>query len=95
MRGGETRRVNISVAPTKDAAEDWAQQIVSRALGLAAMIGCTPGYYNVEGEMDRIPPEQQMIMARSGLWGRGIEDYVPILEQWRTEGGMEGIEISC
>lgn len=84
----------FAVAPTKDAAEDWAQQIVSRALGLAAMIGCTPGYYNVEGEMDRIPPEQQMIMARSGLWGRGIEDYVPVLEQWRADGGMKGIEIS-
>lgn len=84
----------FAVLPNPSAAEDWAQRIMSHAARGAAMMGCTPGYYNMEGKLESIPPEQRMIMARSGIWGRGIEDFAPILEDWRTEGRMEGIEVS-
>ena len=43
--------------------------------------------------MDRMPPEAQMMVARSGLWGHGIEDFLSYLEEWRAEGGMNGIEV--
>jgi len=34
-----------------------------------------------------------MKMARSGVWGRGIEDFLAHVEAWRAEGNMQGIEV--
>lgn len=66
-----------------------------RSAPSAGIIGCTPGYFNAEGALDRTPPEMQMVMTRSGLWGHGMEDFVRVLEEWREEGNMQGIEILC
>jgi hypothetical protein len=62
---------------------------------MAAIIGCTPSYFNLEGAIDRVPQQQQqqMQMARSGLWGHGIEDFLKYIEGWRAEGNMKGIEV--
>jgi cation diffusion facilitator CzcD-associated flavoprotein CzcO len=57
------------------------------------VMGCTPSYFNMEGLLDRLPPEKQARMARSGLWGHGIEDFLKHLEAWHTEGNMQGIEV--
>lgn len=83
----------FEVASTAAAVEDWALQIQMRSLCTAAMMGCTPSYFNLEGALDRIPPEQQMKMSRSGLWGHGMEDFLGHVEAWRTEGSMKGIEV--
>jgi hypothetical protein len=64
-----------------------------RSAPMAAMIGCTPNYFNLEGDIDRAPPEEHMRMARSGLWGHGIENLVDLMEAWRAKGNMEGIEV--
>ena len=53
----------------------------------------TPRYINVEGEVDRAPPENQMVLARSGLWGSGIEHWLALIEGWRAEGNIKGIEV--
>lgn len=58
---------------------------------MAAIVGCTPSYFNLEGAIDRAPPEAQIIMARSGLWGKGIEDFLECVEAWRRKGTMQGI----
>jgi cation diffusion facilitator CzcD-associated flavoprotein CzcO len=83
----------FAVTTTATAAEDWGMQVLMRSAPMAAIVGCTPSYFNVEGGIDRTPPEFQMIMARSGLWGHGIEDFVRIVETWREEGSMQGIEV--
>jgi cation diffusion facilitator CzcD-associated flavoprotein CzcO len=83
----------FAVTTTAAAAEDWGMQVLMRSAPMAAIVGCTPSYFNVEGGIDRTPPEFQMIMARSGLWGHGIEDFVRIVEAWREEGSMQGIEV--
>lgn len=90
----KTAGTPFSIAATKDAAETWAQEVMSRALGMAALAGCTPGYYNVENELAKLPPEIQMVMARSTIWGRGIEDWATVLEEWRAAGDIKGIEIT-
>ncbi|KAF2865542.1 hypothetical protein BDV95DRAFT_256250 [Massariosphaeria phaeospora] len=90
------RRANgkpFAVAPTAAAAEDWGTQVMMRSPPMAAIAGCTPSYFNVEGGIDRAPPEMQMIMARSGVWGHGVEDFDGIVEAWRKEGGMQGLEV--
>jgi cation diffusion facilitator CzcD-associated flavoprotein CzcO len=83
----------FAVTATAEAAGNWGMQILMRSPPMAAIAGCTPGYFNVEGGIDKAPPEIQMLMARSGLWGHGIEDFVGCLERWREEGTMQGIEV--
>jgi hypothetical protein len=34
-----------------------------------------------------------MKIARSGLWGNGIEDFIENVESWCAEGNMQGIEV--
>jgi hypothetical protein len=34
---------------------------------MLAQTGCIPGYFNVEGEIDRAPPKMQAIMAGFGV----------------------------
>ncbi len=87
--GGQPFAVTTSIA----AAENWGMQVLMRAAPMAAMIGCTPGYFNLEGGLDRVPPEAQMMVARSGLWGHGIENFLEHVEMWRAENGMQDIEV--
>jgi hypothetical protein len=83
----------FAVAPTAEAVEEWGLQVLMNSAPMAAIMGCTPGYFNVEGLIDRAPPEEQMKMARSSLWGRGIENFLVLIEAWRDEGSMKGIEL--
>jgi len=83
----------FTVASTATAADDWGLQVMMRSLPMAAISGCTPSYFNLEGGIDRMSPEEQMKMARSGLWGQGIEDFVEHIEAWRADGSMHGIEV--
>jgi len=83
----------FAITPNTAAVDAWGMQILMNAAPMAAIVGCTPSYFNLEGEIDRVPPEAQMIMARSGLWGKGIEDFLVRIEAWRAEGNMQGIEV--
>ncbi|KAI7223139.1 hypothetical protein KC343_g10882, partial [Hortaea werneckii] len=82
------------VEPEVEAQEEWARLIMSKAASFAAMRGCTPGYYNLEGENDKIadmPPEAQMKAARNAIWGDGFLSYLKVLEDWRAEGNLRGL----
>jgi cyclohexanone monooxygenase len=46
---------------------------------------CTPGYYNNEG--------QSGAGLGVGLYTPGINAFNRLLEQWRAEGDMDGLEI--
>ncbi|KAJ5827284.1 hypothetical protein N7447_004047 [Penicillium robsamsonii] len=83
--------VQFVVAPSTEAAEDWGMQLMMHSAPMGVAIGCTPGYFNLEGDLDRMPPQKQMVLARSGLWGSGIEHWLGIIEKWRAEGDMKGI----
>ncbi|KAL4898664.1 FAD/NAD(P)-binding domain-containing protein [Aspergillus ambiguus] len=90
------RRANgahVVIAPSTEAAEDWGMQVMLHSAPMGAGIGCTPGYFNLEGDLDRMLPEKQMVLARSGLWGSGIEHWLEIIENWRAEGDMMGIVV--
>ena len=49
--------------------------------------GCTPGYYNNEGQ-----PSQKS-RQNSFFFGEP-EEFVKLLEGWRADGGMKGLELS-
>ena len=85
----------FTIEPTAEAEEEWSMQILSRAAHFAALAGCTPGYLNREGEMDRISGmEERMKAAKGAIWGDGILDYVNVLEGWRAQGNLSGLEVT-
>lgn len=84
----------VAVEPTAEAEEAYAQKIMGMALVSAPVAGCTPGYNNREGEVDKVSSvEGKMAMARMGVWGQGIASFERFLEEWRREGRMVGVEV--
>lgn len=81
------------VVASAEAVEDWGMQVMMHSAPMGVAIGCTPGYFNLEGDLDRVLPEQQMVLARSGLWGSGIEHWLEIIENWRADSEMKGIVV--
>ena len=83
----ETRaRGGTTVEPTIEGQEDWARVIESVQLGPNSFFEtCTPGYYNNEGK------------GGGGLGGGaytpGINAFNALLEEWRAEGSMAGLEL--
>ena len=76
------------VEPSAAAQEDWVQTIrsTSNAAAMQFAADCTPGYFNNEGE-------------KTFRWYLG-EPYAPgfyafedLLERWRNDGGMAGLEL--
>ena len=85
----------FTIEPTAEAEEEWAMQVLYRAAALAGLAGCTPGYLNREGEMDRISkPEDRMRAARMAIWGEGIASYVETIQDWRNQGDLRGLEVT-
>jgi len=90
------RRANgkpFAVNTTLEGAENWGMQVLMHAAGMAAIAGCTPGYFNVEGEADKVPEELQMKFAKSAVWGHGGVSYVKVLGDWMAEGKFSGLEV--
>ncbi|KAJ6006028.1 hypothetical protein N7451_003972 [Penicillium sp. IBT 35674x] len=87
--------VHFAVVPFDEAAEDWGMQVMMQSAPMGVALGCTPGYFNLEGDLDRAlkEPERQMALARSGIWGSGIEHWLQIIEDWRANGDMRGIMV--
>ncbi|KAF2100250.1 FAD/NAD(P)-binding domain-containing protein [Rhizodiscina lignyota] len=86
----------VILEPTLDAGEEWTQRLLGTAAGMMHTVGCTPNYYNQEGDLQRKAakgPKERMQLMRAGIWGTGIINYVNILRKWREDGGMEGMSI--
>ena len=47
---------------------------------------CTPGYYNNEGKV-------AAMNARNVSYGAGPVAFVKVLEDWRAEGGLQGLQL--
>jgi cation diffusion facilitator CzcD-associated flavoprotein CzcO len=77
----------VTVVEASQAAEDeWVETIVSSALQRAKFAEeCTPGYYNNEGQ-------PSALAARNGPYGKGPIAFVKILEGWRENGTLAGLE---
>lgn len=82
------------VQPTAEAEEEWANQILAGAATFASIAGCTPSYFNKEGEASKAKPmEEQIKSARAAPWSKGILDYIRVIEAWRAEGKLQGLEV--
>lgn len=82
------------VEASEKGCDEWGDRVAGHAHMVATMQGCTPSYFNGEGEADKMNEEQQKGAARAAMWGQGFLDYQKILEEWRKEGRLEGYEVS-
>jgi len=79
----------VDVVEASQEAEDaWVQTIIDLAVNNQQFFeSCTPGYYNNEGK----PGDRS---ARNGMYGAGPVAFVKVLEDWRADGRLEGLELS-
>jgi cyclohexanone monooxygenase len=79
-------RIEVS----EQAESEWVARCIEKS-GLAVDFfeTCTPGYYNNEGNTSALS-------AQNGFYGggRGSVEFIAILEAWRAEGTMPGMELS-
>ena len=77
------------VEAAADAEEAWVQTIIDSAISRQEFAEeCTPGYYNNEGK-------PSALAARNGAYGKGPIAFVKLIEAWRAEGGLEGLELTA
>jgi cyclohexanone monooxygenase len=77
------RRVEAS----EEGEEGWVQQCIGRARNTGDFFeNCTPGYYNNEGRTS----EASLL---NGFYGGGPIEFFKILEDWRSTGQLEGMEL--
>jgi cyclohexanone monooxygenase len=76
-----------SVETSEEAEAEWVEAVIARSDRTAEFAEqCTPGYYNNEGKPGRIG-------RQNGFYFGGPMEFVEILEKWRADGEMKGLEI--
>jgi len=76
-----------SLEVSAEAETGWVDSVIQLAnSGSDFSEKCTPGYYNNEG----MPGKAS---RQNGFFFGGPGEFVKILEDWRAEGGMKGLEL--
>jgi len=76
-----------TVEASAEAEAEWVRTIESLAIMRQKYLEeCTPGYYNNEGQ-----PSARA--ARNSPYGAGPIAFVKVLEDWRAEGSLKGLEL--
>ena len=72
---------------TAEAEAAWVAAVIEKAGStLEFSQNCTPGYYNNEGQ----PTEAS---RQNGFYMGGPTEFVQILEDWRADGSLKGLEL--
>lgn len=81
------KKRNLSfIEATKEAEKEWISEIIESSRMMADFQeNCTPGYYNNEGKINNIP--------QNNRYGGGAVAFYELLEEWRSKGNLEGLEI--
>lgn len=76
-----------TVDVTSEAEQAWVKQVMDASvMSVDFLESCTPGYYNNEGQ-----PNGPMI-RRNGSYAPGIMAFSRVLDAWRAEGNLAGID---
>ena len=82
------RRGATTIEPTENGVDEWVSLINSFKVGGAGFLeSCTPGYYNNEGA-------PRAGNAFFGAYTPGINAFNRLLEQWRADGTLAGMELT-
>lgn len=85
----------VIIEANKSACDKWADEILSHSYLLAGFGQCTPGYFTLEGDIERISPEQAIKVGKSTIYGRGYTRYAEIIKNWEKQGGLEGLDVAA
>jgi cyclohexanone monooxygenase len=78
-----------TVEASQEAEDAWVATIEQLALLRENFLKeCTPGYYNNEGK-----PE--VMAKRNSSYGAGPVAFAKVLEDWRVEGSLKGLELNA
>ncbi len=84
-REHEVRTIDVE----ERAENEWVQKVIDASLAnLGFLEACTPGYYNNEGQ-----PNGDML-RRNGPYAPGIMKFAKVLDSWREEGNLAGLEFA-
>nr|QQZ49273.1 hypothetical protein JKL49_19560 [Phenylobacterium glaciei] len=76
-----------TVEASQEAESAWVEKILSLAIMRQKFQEeCTPGYYNNEGQ-------PSALAVRNGSYGAGPAAFIKVLEDWRAEGTLPGLEL--
>jgi len=76
-----------SVEATEAGEAEWVERCIDKAqLASDFFESCTPGYYNNEGKTSERS-------AQNGFYGGGSLEFFKILEDWREDGRLPGMEL--
>lgn len=86
----------LLIEPTFEAEEAWSMAVASGGFAYAAIPDCTPSYTTLEGTRVEVETEEDQIrMARSLAWGKGILDFIQTLEAWEAEDDLSSFNITA
>jgi cyclohexanone monooxygenase len=88
----EVRAMEVS----QEAEEAWVETIINLARnGQEFLESCTPGYYNNEGKPAELGGKNESFVGRgqNGPYGGGPIAFVKILEDWRADGQLNGMDL--
>jgi cyclohexanone monooxygenase len=82
------REHEVSTLDVATEAEDqWVDTVIKASVASVGFLeACTPGYYNNEGQ-----PNGELI-RRNGSYAPGIMAFAKVLDDWRAEGNLAGLE---
>ncbi len=87
MKEAKARKLRTLEA-SAEAEADWVETIVRLSRARQPFLNeCTPGYYNNEGK----PNERT---ARNSQFWRGPMVFIRLLDKWRQEGTLPGLELT-
>jgi cyclohexanone monooxygenase len=87
VRNALDRQVRTLEA-SAEAEEAWVETICKLALLRENFLKeCTPGYYNNEGMPEKMT-------KKNSSYGAGPVAFAKVLEDWRAEGGLKGLELN-
>jgi cyclohexanone monooxygenase len=76
------------VEASETAEQAWVDTVLSKAaFGREFLESCTPGYYNNEGMVSELA-------VQNGFYGGGNLEFFGLLEKWRADGTLEGLELT-
>jgi cyclohexanone monooxygenase len=77
-----------TIEPSEESEKAWVQTILDVAMMRQQFLEeCTPGYYNNEGK-------PSVAAVRNGPYGAGSIAFIKLLEDWRAEGSLKGLELN-
>jgi cyclohexanone monooxygenase len=77
----------VTMEATEDAEREWVNTIMSMAIMRSGFLKeCTPGYYNNEGMLSDLA-------VQNSFFGGGSIAFFRMLDEWRTEGSLRGLDL--